>query len=89
MLVADRGADAPLASNAVTFADSVGYKSGGCDKTSRRVNNLDDTSLNFDERELNIPAFICRSVYEFLTWCLFSYMMCMIDGNRPWLFYTL
>ncbi|VDK31638.1 unnamed protein product [Taenia asiatica] len=50
MLVADRGADAPLASSNVTFADSVGYKSGSYDKTSRRVNNLDDISLDFDEQ---------------------------------------
>ncbi|CDS41427.1 Condensin complex subunit 2 [Echinococcus multilocularis] len=50
MLVADRGADAPLAGNTVTFTDSVGYKGGGYDKVSRRVTNLDDTSLDFDEQ---------------------------------------
>ncbi|VDM32971.1 unnamed protein product [Hydatigera taeniaeformis] len=50
MLVADRGADAPLANSSVTFADNVGYKGGGYETTSRRVNNLDDTSLDFDEQ---------------------------------------
>ncbi|KAM7540142.1 hypothetical protein Aperf_G00000041449 [Anoplocephala perfoliata] len=50
MLVADRGADAPLAADAVTFAEDSVYKGDGQSGRSRCFSNLDGSLLGLGEQ---------------------------------------